>query len=411
MTKGKTIVIGGGAAGLMAAGSAAQLGSEVVLLEKMERNGRKIGISGKGRCNVTNSAELSDFMAHFGKNGRFLRQCFSQFFVAELLDFFKQHNLPLALERGGRYFPENGRALDVVKVFNLWLDSLGVDQRKNAQVTKILMKDGCATGVICNKKKITATNVILATGGKSYPRTGSSGDGYELLSKLGHSITPLSPALVPLTSPDPSLIRLKGLELRNIQVRLFIDGKKKSQEFGEIAFTAHGLTGPTVLTLSEQVVAALERGQKTYLALDLKPALDENKLDARLIRDLEKRRGEPISSILRGLLPQELIPVCLLACDIPEAIDTCNFPGKMRKKLVQWFKDLRFEINGYRSWSEAIVTAGGVSLKEVDPKTMESKIIKGLFIVGELLDLHADTGGFNFQAAFSTGWLAGSSIR
>ena len=411
MTKGKTIVIGGGAAGLMAAGRAAQLGSEVVLLEKMERNGRKIGISGKGRCNVTNSAELADFIAHFGRNGRFLRQCFSQFFVADLVDFFNQHHLPLVLERGGRYFPENGRALDVVKVFTLWLDSLGVDQRKNAQVTKILMKDGCATGVICNKKKITATNVIVATGGKSYPRTGSSGDGYELLSKLGHTITPLSPALVPLTSPDPALIRLKGLELRNIQVRLFIDGKKKSQEFGEIAFTAHGLTGPTVLTLSEQVVTALDRGQKTYLALDLKPALDENKLDARLIRDLEKRRGEPISSILRGLLPQELIRVCLLTCDIPEAIDTCNFPGKMRKKLVQWFKDLRFEISGYRSWNEAIVTAGGVSLKEVDPTTMESKIIKGLFITGELLDLHADTGGFNFQAAFSTGWLAGSSIR
>ena len=411
MKKSKTIVIGGGAAGLMAAGRAAQRGSDVLLLEKMEQNGRKIGISGKGRCNVTNSAELTEFMNHFGKNGRFLRQCFQQYFSGEVLEFFQNHNLPLTLERGGRYFPESGRALDVVKVFNEWLEKQGVDLRKRSHVSRILIQDGAVTGVVCNNKKIAADNVVLATGGQSYPRTGSSGDGYKLAGNVGHTVTPLRPALVPLTSSDPSLKALKGLDLRNVQVRLFIDGKKKAQDFGELSFTAHGLTGPTVLSLSEQVVQALDLGKQVSLAVDLKPALDEKKLDARLIRDLEQRKGEPIDSILRGLLPKEFIPVCLETCNIPTTIDTCNFPGKMRKKVVYWCKDLRFEITGYRSWNEAIVTSGGISLKEVDPRTMESKLIKGLYIVGELLDLHADTGGFNLQAAFSTGWLAGSSLR
>lgn len=411
MKKGKTIVIGGGAAGLMAAGRAAQMGSNVLLLEKMQQNGRKIGISGKGRCNVTNSAELTEFMNHFGKNGRFLRQCFQQYFSGEILEFFNKHNLPLTLERGGRYFPESGRALDVVKVFNEWLVQEGVDLRKRSHVSRIVVEDGSVTGVVCNNEIIKADNVILATGGQSYPRTGSSGDGYKLAKKLGHTITPLLPALVPLVSSDPSLKALKGLELRNIQICLFIDGKKQDQDFGELTFTAHGLTGPTILSLSEQAVIALDLGKQVTIAIDLKPALDQNKLDARLIRDLETRRGEPIDSILRGILPKEFIPVCLTACNIPLNVDTSNFPGKMRKKLVHWCKDLRFEINGYRSWNEAIVTSGGISLKEINPNTMESKRIKGLFIVGELLDLHADTGGFNLQAAFSMGWLAGSSIR
>ena len=410
MTKGKTIVIGGGAAGLMAAGRAAQMGSDVLLLEKMEKNGRKIGISGKGRCNVTNSAELTEFMNHFGKNGRFLRQCFQQYFTGDVLTFFEEHNLPLTLERGGRYFPESGRALDVVKVFNEWLVHERVELRKRSHVSRIIVKDGSVTGVVCNNKIIEADNIILATGGQSYPRTGSSGDGYKLAKKVGHTITPLLPALVPLVSPDPSLKILKGLELRNIQINLYIDGKKKDQDFGELAFTAHGLTGPTILSLSEQAVIAIEQGQKVVIAIDLKPALDDKKLDSRLIRDLETRRGEPIESILRGLLPKEFIPVCLSTCNIPPNIDTRNFPGKMRKKLVHWCKDLRFEITGYRSWNEAIVTSGGISLKEINPKTMESKLIKGLFITGEVLDLHADTGGFNLQAAFSTGWVAGSSI-
>jgi hypothetical protein len=264
--------------------------------------------------------------------------------------------------------------------------------------------------VVCNGERLACGNVILATGGKSYPRTGSTGDGYRLAENLGHGIIPPRPALVPLISRDRKIVRMAGLELRNVAVRLYLDGKRKGQEFGELSFTGFGLTGPVILTLSSGIVEALDRGRRVTLAVDLKPALDDKKLDNRLIRDLTSRRGEPIDSILRGLLPQQLVPVCLEACDLPPDIDTGNFPAKSRKRLVQWLKDFRIDISGYRSYEEAIITAGGVSLKELDPLTMESKIVKGLFIAGELLDLQADTGGYNLQAAFSTGWVAGSSV-
>lgn len=410
MSLGRTIVIGGGAAGLMAAGMAARKGSKVILLEKMGRTGRKIGISGKGRCNLTNNAELTDFMSRFGKNGRFLRQCFQQFFSPELIAFFASKNLPMITERGGRVFPESGRALDVVKVLNNWLQEERVTVKNTAPVSAILVKQGRVSGVVCNGEKLACENVILATGGKSYPRTGSTGDGYSLVESLGHSIIPLRPALVPLVTPDAKVHRMAGLDLRNVQVRLYLNGKRKGQEFGELSFTGFGLTGPVILTLSSSIVDALDKGQETTLSLDLKPALDETKLDNRLVRDLTNRSGEQIDSILRGLLPQKMVPICLEACDLPSDIDTKNFPGKMRKRLVQWLKDFRIEISGYRSYDEAIITAGGVNLKEIDPLTMESKIVGGLFLAGEILDLQADTGGYNLQAAFSTGWLAGSSV-
>jgi hypothetical protein len=410
MSPGRTIVIGGGAAGLMAAGRAAERGAQVVLLEKMSRTGRKIGISGKGRCNLTNTAPLDDFLLRFGRNGRFLRQCFQQFFSGELVAFFNGRNLPLVTERGGRVFPESGRALDVVRVLNSWLREQGVAVHNTAAVTAILAGDGRVSGVVCNGERLACGNIILATGGKSYPRTGSTGDGYRLAENLGHGIVPPRPALVPLISRDRKIVRMAGLELRNVAVRLYLDGKRKGQEFGELSFTGFGLTGPVILTLSSGIVEALDSGRRVNLAVDLKPALDDKKLDNRLIRDLTSRRGEPIDSILRGLLPQQLVPVCLEACDLPPDIDTGNFPAKSRKRLVQWLKDFRIDISGYRSYEEAIITAGGVSLKELDPLTMESKIVKGLFIAGELLDLQADTGGYNLQAAFSTGWVAGSSV-
>lgn len=411
MSPGKTIVIGGGAAGLMAAGRAAQQGAEVILFEKMNQTGRKIGISGKGRCNLTNNAGLDDFLLRFGRNGRFLRQCFQQFFSPELISFFADRNLPMVTERGGRIFPESSRALDVVKVLNNWLQTERVTVRNSAPVSAILTKQGRVAGVVCNGATQACVNVILATGGKSYPRTGSTGDGYSLAQSLDHTIMPLRPALVPLVSRDPNVHRMAGLELRNVQVLVFLDGKRKGQEFGELAFTGFGLTGPVILTLSGDIVDALDRGRKVTLSLDLKPALDDKKLDNRLIRDLTSRAGEPIDSILRGLLPQQLVPICLESCDLSPAIDTRNFPAKMRKRLGQWLKDYRIEISGYRDYDEAIITAGGVSLKEINPLTMQSKLVKGLFIVGELLDLQADTGGFNLQAAFSTGWVAGSSLQ
>lgn len=410
MSTGRTIVIGGGAAGIMAAGMAAQRGSQVILLEKMAQTGRKIGISGKGRCNLTNDAGLDDFLVRFGKNGRFLRQCFQQFFSQELIAFFESRNLPMVTERGGRVFPESGRALDVVKVLNSWLQAEQVTVKKTAPASAILIKQGRVNGVVCNGKTLPCENVILATGGKSYPRTGSTGDGYSLAESLGHTIVPLRPALVPLVSHDQKVHRMAGLELRNVAVRLYLDGKRKGQEFGELSFTGFGLTGPVILTISSGIVDALNKGQKVTLSLDLKPALDETKLNNRLIRDLTSRSGEPIDSILRGLLPRQMVPICLESCDLPIDIDTKNFPGKMRKRLAQWLKDFRIEISGYRTYDEAIVTAGGISLKEIDPKTMESKIVKGLFLAGELLDLQADTGGYNLQAAFSTGWVAGNSV-
>jgi hypothetical protein len=413
MSTYRTIVIGGGAAGLMAAGMAAQStgkSCEVILLEKMGQTGRKIGISGKGRCNLTNNAPLDDFLSRFGRNGRFLRQCFQQFFNQELIDFFESKNLPLVIERGGRVFPQSNRALDVVKVLNNWLQAELVEVKKNASASAILVNQGRVSGVVVNGTKLPCEKVILATGGKSYPRTGSTGDGYSLAQNLGHTIVPLRPALVPLVSRDMKVHRMAGLELRNVAVRLYLDGKRKGQEFGELAFTGFGLTGPVILTLSSVIVDALENRQQVTLSLDLKPALDDKKLDNRLIRDFSSRCSEPIESILRGLLPGQMVPICLESCDLPVNIDTANFPAKIRKRLVQWLKDFRIDINGYRSYDEAIITAGGVSLKEIDPKTMESKLVKGLFITGELLDIQADTGGYNLQAAFSTGWVAGSSV-
>lgn len=405
------IVIGGGAAGLMAAGRAAERGARVVLLEKMGQTGRKIGISGKGRCNLTNSAELSDFLEQFGRNGRFLRQSFQQFFSHDLITFFTDLGLPVTCERGGRIFPQSGRALDVVKVLNSWLEEKSVSIKRSSPVNSLLIENNAIKGVIYGGKKLYSNNVILATGGKSYPRTGSTGDGYSLAAQGGHTIVDLRPALVPLRSKNIDFKGLNGLDLKNIQVRLFIDSKRKGQKFGELSFTHYGLTGPTILTLSGQIVDALKHNQKVSIGIDLKPALDDKKLHARLLRDFEKRGTEPIASVLRGLLPQKMVDYCMQACNIPSDQSVRDFPVKMRRQLVQWFKDFRVDIAGHRSWDEAIITAGGVSLKEINPKTMESKLVKGLHIAGELLDLNGNTGGYNLQAAFSTGFVAGSSVH
>lgn len=409
MKNRRIIVIGGGAAGLMAAGRAATAGAEVLLLEKMERTGRKIGISGKGRCNLGNSAPLPEFLVHFGKNGQFLRQCLQQFFTQELSEFFEERGLPLVVERGGRIFPASGRALDVVKVLSDWNRASGVRTRLATPVREIKCENGQVIGVACDGETIAGDAVILATGGKSYPRTGSSGDGYRLAAALGHTIVPPRPALVPLECRDPAVGAMAGQELRNIAVRLVVDGKRVAKEFGELTFTDFGLSGPTVLTLSGMTVDALDRGHRVELSLDLKPALDPVQLDTRLLRDLASRGAEPIAVLLRGLLPKAMVATCLAACQIPADIDCRQFPGKMRKRLGQWLKNYRLTINGYRSFDEAIITAGGVALKEIEPRTMASRLIKGLFIVGELLDLHADTGGYNLQAAFATGWVAGGA--
>jgi predicted Rossmann fold flavoprotein len=393
----------------MAAGQAAEAGAETLLLEKMKKTGLKLCITGKGRCNITNIAEIYDFIAHFGKTGPFLRQAFARFFNADLMGFLNELGLELVTERGGRVFPASGKALDVRRVLLQWNKRSGVKIKNSAPVDKILTQDKRITGVVSQGKKITCDAVIIATGGASYPVTGSTGDGYRLCESLAHTVIPVRQALVPLVTSGDVAKKMVGLNLRNVNVRMFINGKKKREEFGEVVFTEFGLTGPTILTLSGEAVDNLRSGQKVTFSIDLKPALDEKKLDARLQRDIASRGKEQINSLLRGLLAREMVPVCLDIIGIPADHPVCNISAKERKSLRTWLKDFRLEVVACRPFAEAIITAGGINTKEIDPRTMESRRIKGLFVAGELLDIQADTGGYNLQAAFSTGWLAGRS--
>jgi len=409
MNKRRIIVIGGGAAGMMAAGQAALTGAQVLLLEKMNRPGRKLAITGKGRCNLTNIAEMKEFIDHFGPNGRFLHQAFAAFFAPELMAFLTEQGLELVNERGGRVFPAGGKAPEVVKAFQQWLRRCGVEIKTSTPVELLLTTRGRISGVLANNETLGCDGVILATGGASYAATGSSGDGYRLAASVGHTIVPIRPALVPLEIGSELTAPMDGLDLRNVNVRLLENGKRRRQEFGEMSFTKFGVTGPVILTLSGEVVDGLRSGNSMALSIDLKPALDEQKLEARLLRDLESRNKEKMGSVLRGLLPREMIPVCLKLNDIPDDRLAGQLTVKERRRLKTWLKDFRLPISGHRPFSEAIITAGGVDLQEVDPRTMESRKAPGLYLAGEVLDIQGDTGGYNLQAAFSTGWLAGRS--
>ncbi len=409
MSGHRIIVIGGGAGGLLAAGEAALDGAEVLLLEKMRQPGRKIRITGKGRCNLTNTAPLPRFIEHFGRNGRFLRQCFHRFFAPGVMALFRELGLELVVERGGRVFPASGRAPDVARALRSWVAECGATVRTGAEVEAIRSPGNRVRGVVCGGREIAARAVVLATGGASYPATGSTGDGYRMAGAAGHRIVAVRPALVPLETAGDVASRLRGLRLRNTGVRLFIDSRRRRKLFGELEFMAYGVSGPTILTLSGQAVDALGEGRAVELALDLKPALDDRKLDARLQRDFARRGGEPLAGVLRGLLPRELVGVCLHLTGLPGELAAGRVTAKQRKRLRTWLKDFRLRITGHRPLAEAIVTAGGVDLREVDPRTMQSRLVAGLFFAGEVLDLQGDTGGYNLQAAFSTGWLAGRS--
>ncbi|MEA1921384.1 MAG: NAD(P)/FAD-dependent oxidoreductase [Pseudomonadota bacterium] len=412
-TKPRIIVVGGGAAGLMAAGTAAKAGARVLLLEKMKQPGRKLTITGKGRCNLTNSAEISDCIAHFGNNGRFLRQAFHRFFNHDLIDFFADNGLKTVTERGGRVFPANGKAPEVVRTLRNRLNKSGVTIRLSSPVEELMVKDDQIVGVVAQGEEFSATAVILATGGASYPLTGSTGDGYRLAMNVGHNIIPPRPALVPLTYASTSekfnSEKLAGLSLRNVAVRLLINNKKVREVFGELLFTEDGISGPAVLTLSGAAVDALKNQDEVCFSLDLKPALDEKKLEARLLRDFQSRGKESLDSLLRGLLPKEMVAFCLDSNKISPQQQGHQVTAKERKRLRAWLKDCRLPISGHRPLAEAIITAGGVDTKEIDPKTMASRQIKNLFFAGELLNIQADTGGYNLQAAFSTGHLAGKA--
>jgi predicted Rossmann fold flavoprotein len=423
MAEWRVIVVGGGAAGLMAAGQAAEMGAKTLLLEKMNHPGRKLRIAGKGRCNITNIAPLPGFINHFGANGRFLRQAFSRFFTTELVALFEELGIQTVTERGGRIFPASGQAQDVLDALVRWARKHGVILRTRSPAQGLLVEGRGVAGVevICpsaqkgkastnrkvERKTYRADVVIIATGGASYPVTGSTGDGYMLAESVGHTIVPIRPALVPLETNGGLAFRLKDLTLRNVKARLLINDKKRAEAFGEVSFTSFGLSGPTILALSRQVVDALKLGHRVVLSIDLKPALDERKLDARLLRDLDSHGKRQFRTLLRELLPIKMIPLCIEATGIPPNKPGHQVTAEERKRLRIWLKDLRLEVTGHRPFSEAIITAGGVDIKEVDPRTMASRLVKGLYFAGEVLDLDADTGGYNLQAAFSTGWLAG----
>lgn len=404
------IVVGGGASGMMAAGQAASAGAQVLLMEKMPRPGRKLAITGKGRCNLTNIASPAEFLSHFGPTGPFLRQAFHRFSNDDLIAFIESLGVPTVVERGGRIFPASGRAYDVVDALTEWMRGQGVTVRSGISVDSLLADGGRVCGVRDSAgKEHPADAVIVATGGVSYPATGSTGDGYRLARSAGHSIVPPRPALVPLETKGDTAPRLQGLSLRNVQVSVLVEGQEREGMFGEMLFTHFGLSGPVILSLSRQVADALGAGRRVDISIDLKPALDGHKLDERLLRDLDLHGKRKFETLLKGLLPAKLIPLCAEQVGIPPDRRGHQITAQERGRLRGWLKDLRLEVTGVRPIAEAIVTAGGVDTREIDPRTMASRRMEGLYFAGEIMDVDADTGGYNLQAAFSTGWLAGRS--
>lgn len=401
------LVAGAGAAGMMAAVTAARAGVPVLLADPNEKVGRKLYITGKGRCNVTNACAAPEVMANLPRNGKFLYSALSRFPPQAAMDFFEGLGVPLKVERGNRVFPASDRASDIVDAFFFELRRLGVDLVRD-RVSELRVENGRLTGAVLEGRgTVPCKACILATGGASYPRTGSTGDGYRLARKAGHEIVPVRGSLVPLESHDPDCGRLQGLSLRNVGLKVKNQsGKTVYKEQGEMLFTHFGLSGPMILSASAHLDFARER----YAAhIDLKPALDERTLDRRLVRDFEARSNQDISNALGGLAPRLLIPVLLERSGLPgdrKARDLCR--GE-RSRLLACLKDLPFEISGPRPVEEAIVTAGGVKVDEVAPKTMESKLVGGLYFAGELLDVDGYTGGFNLQIAWCTGRAAGQA--
>jgi len=403
------IVIGAGPAGLLAAGRAAELGAKVLILEKMRQEGRKLLITGKGRCNITNDAAIGEFVKHVFPNGKFLRGAFSKFFSKDIIELLRQHGVESTLERGGRYFPTSNKSADVLKGLLKWLSKLKVEIRCGHRVEKILVEDGVIKGLRANGQDFFAESVILATGGKSYAATGSNGEGYELAKQLGHSIEHPRPALVPLETKGSVAQKLQGLNLKNVKAVVWINDKKAGEDFGEMIFTHFGLSGPIILTLSRIVVDALQQKFKVEITIDLKPALDEPKLDKRLLRDLNEHGKKNINNIFRSWLPASLVPVFIELLELDPEKECHQVSSNERKQIRNLLKNFRFEISHNRSFKEAIITAGGISTKEISSKTMESKLVKGLYFAGEVIDVDAETGGYNLQIAYSTGWLAGNS--
>ena len=408
----RVVVIGGGAAGLMAAVIAGREGAKVTLLEKMNYVGKKMGITGKGRCNITNACDMSDFIKNTPGNGKFLYGAYERFTNEDLLQLLHDAGLETKVERGGRVFPASDSALDVRNTFMKLMKHYGVDVHLEEPVKKLLVDDGVVTGVVTDKETYLADAVVIATGGKSYPATGSTGDGYILAAQVGHKITDIRPSLVPIVTEESWVKDLMGLSLRNVELSVVAKNKVQAKMFGEMMFTHFGITGPIVLSLSHTVGKLMRKKNIGTIGLDinLKPALSPETLDKRLQKDFDLYSKKQLINGMKDLLPSRLIPLIIELSGIDPQKPINQISKEERQQIGYMLQHMPLTVKGLRPVEEAIVTAGGISLKEFNPKTMESKLVKGLYGAGEVLDIDAFTGGYNLQAAFSTGYVAAMHI-
>ena len=408
----RVVVIGGGAAGLMAAVIAGREGAKVTLLEKMNYVGKKMGITGKGRCNITNACDMSEFIKNTPGNGKFLYGAYERFTNEDLLQLLHDAGLETKIERGGRVFPASDSALDVRNIFMKLMKHYGVDVHLEEPVKKLLVDDSVVIGVVTDKETYHADAVVIATGGKSYPATGSTGDGYVLAAQVGHKITDIRPSLVPIVTEESWVKDLMGLSLRNVELSVVAKNKVQAKMFGEMMFTHFGITGPIVLSLSHTVGKLMRKKNIGTIGLDinLKPALSPETLDKRLQKDFDLYSKKQIINGMKDLLPSRLIPLIIELAGIDPQKPINQISKEERQQIGYMLQHMPLTVKGLRPVEEAIVTAGGISLKEFNPKTMESKLVKGLYGVGEVLDIDAFTGGYNLQAAFSTGYVAAMHI-
>ena len=408
----RVVVIGGGAAGLMAAVIAGREGAKVTLLEKMNYVGKKMGITGKGRCNITNACDMSDFIKNTPGNGKFLYGAYERFTNEDLLQLLHDAGLETKVERGGRVFPASDSALDVRNTFMKLMKHYGVDVHLEEPVKKLLVDDGVVTGVVTDKETYHADAVVIATGGKSYPATGSTGDGYILAAQVGHKITDIRPSLVPIVTEESWVKDLMGLSLRNVELSVVAKNKVQAKMFGEMMFTHFGITGPIVLSLSHTVGKLMRKKNIGTIGLDinLKPALSPETLDKRLQKDFDLYSKKQLINGMKDLLPSRLIPLIIELAGIDPQKPINQISKEERQQIGYMLQHMPLTVKGLRPVEEPIVTAGGISLKEFNPKTMESKLVKGLYGAGEVLDIDAFTGGYNLQAAFSTGYVAAMHI-
>ena len=407
----QVVVIGGGAAGMMAAIAAGKAGHQVRLYEKNEKLGKKLFITGKGRCNITNGCDTEDFFGNIVRNAKFLYSSIYSFTNQDIIKLLEENGCPVKTERGNRVFPVSDKSSDVIKALSAEMKKQKVEIHLQEEAAGIVEENGRAAGIRLKRsgKMVAADAVILATGGLSYPSTGSTGDGYRFAGEFGHTTAALSPALVPFEVKEPVVKELMGLSLRNIQIRVLKGKKVLYQEFGEMLFTHFGVSGPVLLSASSYVAGELKKEPLT-LSIDLKPALSEEQLDARILRDFDELKNRQYKNALIHLLPAKMMPVIVDRSGICPEKKVHEITREERRRIVQEIKDFRLTLTGLRDYKEAIITQGGISVKEVNPSTMESRLLPGLYLAGELLDVDGVTGGFNLQIAWSTGYLAGSSI-